>query len=456
VEQLHTIAAVATPRGEGGISIIRISGSQALPILKKVFRPIKRNCRFSSRRLYLGHVLTEDGNRLDQVLAVYMRGPGTYTGEDVVEIHAHGGLFVTKEVLRLVLQAGATMAEPGEFTQRAFLSGKLDLVQAEAVIDLIRASASAAARQAERHLEGELSRLVRDIKQRVLQLLAEVVATVDFPDDDLPDVDISSMSAVLSQLETELQQLLSTSFAGKVLRDGIRVVIAGKPNVGKSSLLNALVGREKAIVTEYAGTTRDIVEELVVIGGVPVRLMDTAGLHAARDPVEQIGVDRAERAMAEADLLLVVLDNSSSLTEEDQRVLRLAAGRPHLIVLNKGDLEGCDHPELVLSRAQGVPLTVSAATGAGLGLLRSTIVQQVIGKQSLEESLLVANARQEQALRRAAEFLRDAKHTLDNGLPLDLVTVDLEEALRELGSVLGEAVDEAVIEDIFSRFCIGK
>ncbi len=456
MDQLPTIAAIATPRGEGGISIIRISGGQALAILQQVFRPIQRNCRYHPRRMYLGHVLAENGERLDQVLAVFMRGPRTYTGEDVVEIHAHGGLFVTREVLRLVLGAGAELARPGEFTERAFLSGKLDLVQAEAVIDLIKASAGAAAKQAERHLEGELSRVVREVKQRVVQLLAEVVATVDFPDDDLPGVEERSLRTGLDQLVAELQQLLATSFAGQVLRDGVRVVIAGKPNVGKSSLLNALVGREKAIVTEFAGTTRDIVEEFVVLDGVPVRLMDTAGLHAASDPVERIGVERAQQAIAAADLILVVLDYSQPLTDEDRQALELARDRTSLVILNKGDLDsdGCPKPNLV--EVEPEPLLVSAVTGAGLERLRTAIVHQVLGDQSLEDNLLVANARQEEALRRAVASLLDAKLTLDNGWPLDLLTVDLESALQELGSVLGETVDQVVIEEVFSRFCIGK
>lgn len=452
-DQMETIAAVATPRGEGGISIVRISGQGALAILKQVFRPARSRSRYTSRKLYLGHVTDQDGVTIDQVLAVFMPGPTTYTGEDVVEIHTHGGLVVTGEVLRRVLQAGARLARPGEFTERAFLSGKLDLVQAEAVIDLIQASAGAAARQAERHLEGEFSVVIRRIRGGVLELLSQLRAAVDFPDEEIPELAPTFIATELSQLQTEVERLLATSLAGRVIREGIQVVIAGRPNVGKSSLLNALVGREKAIVTEYAGTTRDIVEEYVAFGGVPVRLMDTAGLHAASDPVEQIGVERARQAILDADLVLVVLDQSRPLQDEDWAVLSLAQSSPHLVVCNKADLGR----ELQLSATLAAhSLAVSATTGTGLDELRSEIVSRVLGRESLEDSVLVANARQEAALRQTLAALQDARTTLAMGLPQDMLSVDLDQALQSLGSLLGETTDEAVIADIFARFCIGK
>lgn len=453
-DKLQTIAAVATPPGEGGISIVRISGDESLAILRQVFRPTRQNCHFVSRRLYHGYAIDQNGMGVDQVLAVYMRGPATYTGEDVVEIHTHGGRVVIGEVLRLVLQSGARLAQPGEFTQRAFLSGKIDLVQAEAVIDLIRASAEAAAKQAERHLEGELSIVVKGIKSRVLKLLSHLAVAVDYPEEEIPELTADSVEKELQQLQTELQGLLATSFAGRVIRDGIQVVIAGRPNVGKSSLLNALLGREKAIVTEFAGTTRDIVEEHISLDGVPVRLMDTAGMHVASDPVEMIGVDRARQAVSAADLVLVVFDSSRPLSEEDYQVLEFSQAKPYLVVLNKADL---DPEEGVLSQVSGEKfLLVSAVTGSGLDLLRSEIVKQVLGQQSLEDGILVANARQEEALRQALLGLREAGETLAAGLPLDMLSVDLNQALDGLGSVLGEATDEAVIADIFARFCIGK
>ena len=452
-DQLETIAAVATPRGEGGISIVRISGVNALSILRQVFRPARQLSKYASRKLYLGHVVDQNGVIIDQVLAVFMPGPATYTGEDVVEIHAHGGLVVTAEVLRRVLQAGSRMALPGEFTERAFMSGKIDLVQAEAVIDLIQASAGIAARQAERHLEGELSVVVRSIRAGVLELLSQLRATVDFPDEDIPELSAEFIENTLSRLQAQVEQLLSTSFAGRVVREGIRVVIAGRPNVGKSSLLNALVGREKAIVTEFAGTTRDIVEEYVSFGGVPVRLMDTAGLHVADDPVEKIGVERARDALKCADLVLVVLDRAQPLAEEDQQALELARDRQHLIVLSKADLKpAVDLPPSLQANA----LAVSAVTGTGLEQLRAEIVSRVLGQDSVEDSVLVANARQEEALRQALGALSDARATLASGLPQDMLSVDLDQALTSLGALLGETTDEAVIADIFARFCIGK
>lgn len=452
-DQLETIAAVATPRGEGGISIVRISGRGSMSILRQVFRPARRLRKYADRKLHLGHVIDQHGAIIDQVLAVFMQGPATYTGEDVVEIHTHGGLVVTGQVLRRVLEAGSRMARPGEFTERAFASGKIDLMQAEAVIDLIQASAGMAAKQAERHLEGELSGVVRRMRAEVLALLSQLRAAVDFPDEEIPELPAEVIEQAITRLQAQVEQLLSTSFAGRVIREGIRVVIAGRPNVGKSSLLNALVGREKAIVTEFAGTTRDIVEEYVSIEGVPVRLMDTAGLHIASDPVEQIGVERAREAVMLADLVLVVLDRAQPLTEEDRQALALAQEKQHLIVWNKADLEPAG--ELPPSLPESI-LEVSAVTGEGLEQLRAEIVSRVLGPESLEDSVLVANARQEEALRQALNALGDARVTLALGLPQDMLSVDLDQALTSLGALLGETTDEAVISDIFARFCIGK
>lgn len=451
---METIAAVATPAGEGGIGIVRVSGPLALAILLRIFRPVQKNTRFVPRQLYLGHVVDACGEKIDQVLAVYMRGPKTYTGEDVIEIHTHGGPYLVREALRAALAAGARMAEPGEFTERAFLSGKLDLVQAEAVIDLIRASAGAAAKQAERHLDGELSKQIGRFREELLAILSQIAASVDFPEHDIPELAPQNVQASLSRLQDEIASLLQTSFAGKLLREGLQVVIAGRPNVGKSSLMNALVGRDKAIVTEFAGTTRDIVEEYIVLDGIPVRLMDTAGLHITSDPVEEIGVARARQAILGADLTLVVLDQSTQLEEEDYGVLGLCGGVPHLIVCNKGDLGRAFDSQCELGGKMALHL--SSKTGEGLDELKKAIVAKVYGNQLLEGSLLVANARQEELLRRALQAVGDAARTLLDAVPVDMLSVDLNEAYDCLGAILGETVDGGIISGIFGRFCVGK
>lgn len=451
---MQTIAAIGTPLGEGGIAIIRISGQGALAILQQVFHPVQAGRRMISRRLYLGHIVNQQGERLDQALAVWMRGPATYTGEDVVELHVHGGPLLAKEVLRLVLAGGARLAEPGEFTQRAFLAGKLDLLQAEAVIDLIRASTGLAAKQAERHLDGELSARVAGFREQLLGVLAQIAASVDFPEHEIPELEGARLADKLQGLAASMQRLLDTGFAGRLLREGVQVVITGRPNVGKSSLLNALLGREKAIVSEYAGTTRDIVEDYLSFEGIPVRLMDTAGVHAANDPVEQIGVRRAQQAIAAADLLLVVIDQSVALQTEDRAILQQTADRSRLVVANKSDLPTGLHsePELVHERV----LPVSAVTGSGLAELRQEVMHALLGQPWLEGGLMLANARQEELLRQAVEAVRAAWQAAEGRLPLDMLTVDLQAAHDALGAMLGATVNEDVIEQIFSRFCIGK
>lgn len=453
-----TIAAIATAPGESGIGVVRISGPQALATLQLIFRDRrshKRQC-FVARHLYLGYIVDLEEQILDQVLVSYMPGPFSYTGEDIVEISSHGGAIIVKEILTLVLAYKVRLAEPGEFTQRAFINGKLDLMQAEAVIDLIQAKSKTALHQAGKLLRGELSQRIVAIRDQIMELLATAAAAIDFPEHDIPEVTAQHMQAGVSQALVAMNELLRTSFAGRVLREGLQVAIMGRPNVGKSSLLNALVGKDRAIVTDIAGTTRDIIEEYLSVEGIPIKLVDTAGLRQTQDPVEKIGVELAERTMAEADLVLVVIDHSQPLQPEDQELLQSVAAYRHLIILNKSDLiSGLTEVDTERLAAEQL-FQVSTVTSEGLQRLRSAMVDLVLQGIVQPESPFVANVRQEQLLKAAVVSLQSALDTVSSGWPLDMVQIDLQAAADLLGEMLGLRASGSLAQEIFSRFCIGK
>lgn len=453
-----TIAAIATAPGESGIGIVRISGPQTLATLRTIFRDQRgrKRQRFAPRHLYLGYIVDREEQVLDQVLVTFMPGPFSYTGEDIVEINAHGGAIITKEILALVLQQNVRLAGPGEFTQRAFINGKLDLMQAEAVIDLIQAKSKTALHQAGRLLRGELSERVLAIREQIMGLLATAAATIDFPEHDIPELSSRRMQAGIEVAVRQVEDLLSTSFAGRVLREGLQVAIVGRPNVGKSSLLNALVGRDRAIVTDIAGTTRDVIEEYFAVAGVPIKLLDTAGLRQTEDPVEKIGVALAEQTMQQADLVLVVIDQSQALQQEDRDTLRAVTPHRRLIVLNKMDLSvGLTEADKEFLAGENI-FGVSAANGEGLEKLRTAMADMVLQGVVQSESPFVANVRQEQLLREAATCLQAAAHTVSSGWPLDMVQIDLQAAADRLGEMLGLQVSAGLAQEIFSRFCIGK
>lgn len=453
-----TIAAIATAPGESGIGVVRISGPQALATLQLVFRDRRgqKRQRFAARHLYLGYIVDQEEQVLDQVLVSYMPGPFSYTGEDIVELSSHGGAIIVKEILTLVLSYQVRLAEPGEFTQRAFINGKLDLMQAEAVIDLIQAKSKKALHQAGKLLHGELSRRIVAIRDQIMELLATAAAAIDFPEHDIPEVTAQHMQAGVSQALAAIDELLRTSFAGRVLREGLQVAIMGRPNVGKSSLLNALVGKDRAIVTDIAGTTRDIIEEYLSVEGIPIKLIDTAGLRQTQDPVEKIGVELAERTMAEADLVLVVIDHSQPFQPEDLELLQTVAAYRHLIVLNKSDLvAGLTEVDAGRLAAEQV-FRVSTVTSEGLQQLRSAMVDLVLQGIVQPESPFVANVRQEQLLKAAVASLQSALDTASSGWPLDMVQIDLQAAADQLGEMLGLRASGSLAQEIFSRFCIGK
>ncbi len=443
-----TIAAISTPLGEGGIGIVRLSGPQALAIAAAIFPG-----RLSDRRLHYGHIVDpQTGERVDEVLVSHMAAPRSYTREDVVEINCHGGPLPLQRILRLALRQGARPAGPGEFTLRAFLNGRIDLAQAESVLDVVRARTEASLRVAVQGLEGRLSSAVREVRRPLLEALACLTARIDFPEDDIPPQDVAGP---LAQASRALAGLISTAEAGLVCRLGVRTAIVGRPNAGKSSLLNRLLREERAIVTPVPGTTRDTVEEVASIRGVPFLLVDTAGIARGRDEAESLGVERSRRAIEGADLVLAVVDSSQPLTEADRETAALIGPRAALVVANKCDLPARARPEDLGLEAAVV--RVSALTGEGLDRLEEEMVGLALGgRVVVGDAPLVSHPRHKAALERAAAALEQALRDLEAGMADDFVTIGLTACLGALGEITGETVREDLLETIFAGFCVGK
>jgi len=451
-----TIVAISTPLGESGIGIVRLSGPDALSIGRRVFSragsPPEPEA-FEPFRLYHGYIVDpQTGHRVDEVLVSYMAAPHSYTRQDVLEVNAHGGYVPLREIVALCLREGARPARPGEFTLRAFLNGRLDLAQAEAVRDVIAARTEASLRVAVEQLRGHLSQQTRNLRRALLTTLAQVDAGIDFPDDEIPSADLARP---LRNVAERLDALLADAERGLIYRQGVRVAIVGRPNVGKSSLLNRLLGTERAIVTPIPGTTRDTVEETVTMQGVPVVLVDTAGITAGRDVVESLGVERSQQAIARADLIALVVDGSTIPSAEDYQVAKQVATRPTVVVVNKADLPPVDSYAQFLPRAPHVH--VSALDGRGLSTLVDCLVQAIFsGDAAQSTDPLVSDPRHRDLLRSAREALRRALVTLEEGGGLELVAVDLRDAVQALGEITGETASDDLLDTIFSTFCIGK
>lgn len=457
-----TIAAISTPLGEGGIGIVRMSGPEALSIAGKIFKGIK-NADWqegSSHRLYYGHVVEpETKTVVDEILLGVMRAPHTFTREDVVEFNCHGGIVPIRKILEIVLSNGARLAEPGEFSKRAFLNGRLDLAQAESIIDVIRSKTEAGLKLAISQLKGDLSEKINILQEKLLALLAQIEANIDFPEDDLEDASRQQIGSRSAEMLAEVQELLAGADTGKIYREGIWTVIVGRPNVGKSSLLNAMLREKRAIVTEIPGTTRDVIEEIINIRGIPLKLADTAGLRETDDIVERIGVEKSRELVEKADLVLVVLDATTGITVEDKEILEMVKDKISILLVNKIDIgDGEFIAKKLSSLSESKPIIkMSVKEGAGLGELEEQIVEMVLGGSvTASDNVLVSNIRHKQALERAKRHLQEVVTAITGPVPADLISIDLRGAWEALGEVTGSTVTEDLVDRIFADFCIGK
>lgn len=452
-----TIAAISTAPAPGGIGMVRISGKDAFAVADRVFRGVSGRAvsQMKGYTAQLGGAFTPAGERLDDVVALVYRSPKSYTGEDVVELSCHGGLYVTKRLLQLVLDAGASPAGPGEFTRRAFLNGKVDLAQAEAVMGVIGASGEQALKAAQAGSSGVLSKKIQAIKAQLLVQASHLAAWADFPEEDVPAVEEQELLSAIREGEESLTQLLAGFERGRMYREGLSTVIAGRPNAGKSTLMNLLSGCERSIVTQYAGTTRDVVEETVLLAGVPLRLADTAGIRDTDDPVESIGVQAAKRRLESAQLVLAVFDSSQSLEKEDWELMDSLQGVPAVAIVNKTDLPTqMDVGEI--QRRFEKTVFLSAATGEGLEELEQALSEILDTKEFHPEEGVLFTQRQRADAQRALDSLREGEQAMALGMTLDAVTVCVEDALNALSALTGEQVSEEIVDRVFEEFCVGK
>ena len=454
-----TIAAVATAYGEGGIGIIRISGEKALSILEEVFEFAGETSQIVNRRMTYGRIVDRENEQIiDEVLAIYMKGPKTYTAEDVVEINCHGSMVSLRKTLALVLRKGARLAEPGEFTKRAFLNGRLDLSQAEAVIDIIKAKTDRSFDVAMSQLEGALSLRVTEIRQKLLDLLVDITVNIDYPDEDIEELTYDKIEENILLIGEMIEKLLSTADTGRMIREGIRVAIVGKPNVGKSSLMNSLLRETRAIVTEIPGTTRDTIEEAISIRNIPVYLVDTAGIRETSDEVERLGIERSKAAFNEADFIIFIMDGSSAISDEDREIASYLDGRDSVVLINKNDLErGFTNDDVRELVNDPVIIETSLINNEGIEEIENHIEELVYGGElSQHDSTMVNNVRHIELMKQSRDSLRDAMEMTLAREALDFIEVDVRNAYDLLGEITGETVSDDIINEVFARFCLGK
>lgn len=459
--EFDTIAAISTPPGEGAIGIVRLSGEEAIAVADRVYKlGSKQLADQTSHTIHYGNIVNpKTEETVDEVMVTIMRAPKTFTREDVVEINCHGGILAVNQVLQIVLQNGARLAEPGEFTKRAFLNGRIDLSQAEAVMDLIRAKTDKAMYMALQQLDGNLSNLIRNLRSEILDTLAQVEVNIDYPEYD----DVEEMTSVLliekaKQVKAAIQQLLETASQGKILREGLATAIIGRPNVGKSSLLNYLLREEKAIVTDIAGTTRDVIEEYVSVKGVPLRLIDTAGIRETEDIIERIGVERSRKALVDADLILLVFNQNEPLTDEDKALIEATNQNHRIIILNKMDLPNkLDLEELEFLVGEDAIVKTSVLTQSGVDVLESKIADLFFsGNTGERDATYVSNVRHIALLNDAEAALDDVIDGVETGMPVDLVQIDMTRCWDLLGEITGDSVQDELLTQLFSQFCLGK
>ena len=466
-----TIAAIATSPGESGIGIIRISGEESLNILNKIFYPVSSNLapKDNHRQLIYGHIKDELGHIIDEVLAVYFPAPKTYTAEDVVEIDCHGGIVPLSNTLSLVLRCGADLAEPGEFTKRAFLNGRLDLTQAEAVIDVINSKTNSSFDVAMEQLRGRFSKEINEIRKEITDVLVEIAVNIDYPDEDIELILYDKLEKELRSIKKKVDYLIDSSDTGRILREGLNVAIIGRPNVGKSSLMNAMLRESRAIVTEIPGTTRDTIEELINVRGIPVNLIDTAGIRSTDDVIEQIGIDKSKKSLESADLVIFMIDLTSEISAEDYEIFNQVDKSKLLILFNKADKTARISEADIASFARGARYMITSVNDSkSVDEIENAIFEKaggnlLLGKESETDKLagsqksnIVTNARHKNMLERAATSLGEAINAASGGIPLEFLEIDIRNAYEELGFITGDSVQDDVIDEVFSRFCLGK
>lgn len=453
-----TISAVATAWGEGGIGIVRISGPKAKDVLEHIFVPMRQR-PIENRKMTYGKIIDpQDGSVVDEVLAVYMKGPHTYTTEDVAEINCHGSIVALRKTLALTLQWGARMAEPGEFTKRAFLNGRIDLSQAEAVIDLIRAKTDRSFDVAMGQMEGSISREIKEIRAKLMDVLVNITVNLDYPDEDIEEITYGTLESQLQEIEDDVDKLLSTARTGRLLREGLSVAIIGKPNVGKSSLMNRFLRESRAIVTDIPGTTRDIIEESMSLRGIPVKLIDTAGIRSTEDIIEKIGIEKSREALNQADLVIFVLDGSREISREDREIADGVRNKKTLILINKADLtQIVTESQIKQWMPESRVILTSMESGEGVKEVEDLIYDMVFeGQVTQENRLLITNVRHADLMKQAKEEIQMALSMCRRGEALDFLEVNVRQCFEALGEIIGETVSDTIIEEVFARFCLGK
>lgn len=454
---MDTIAAISTATGNGGIGIIRMSGKECFQILNKIFKPINANEEINGYTMKYGHIIDENNNIIDEVLVSFFKAPKSYTTENMCEINSHGGFIVERRILEECLKNGAIMAEPGEFTKRAFLNGRIDLIQAESVIDLINSKSEKEAKASISQLEGNLSKNINEIKGNLLDLMADVEASIDYPEYDIEEVTNNKILSVINVIKIKLEKLSSSFKNGKFLREGIKTAIVGKPNAGKSSLLNNILNEERAIVSDKKGTTRDTIEEFVTINGISLKLIDTAGIRNTTDEIEKIGVEKSKKIIDDTELVIAIFDGSQALENEDYEILNLIGNKNAILLVNKMDIvDG----SLVINELQKYNkdiIKISAKTGDGVEKLYDRIYEMYkINDIELDDGEILTNIRHKGQIDEAIKSINAVKDTIDNHMPVDIIEIYLKQVLADLGKITGDDISEDIINEIFSKFCLGK